>query len=72
MTRLKMLVHNDTTSHMRLRVNGLNGNDVEDMMYRLAPQSSKTIEFSAPAGSIPYFKLWDSGIAMVSWVKEKV
>lgn len=69
MIKLKVVINNDRKIPMRLRVQCGSKEAWECDYYILQTSEVVTIEFEAPEETVPYFKIWEDGSALLGSVK---
>lgn len=63
----EMTIFNDRKVPMRLQVqHDVGGDDI----YVLAPMDMKTVTLRHPDNTRPYFKLWETGQALLSFISK--
>jgi hypothetical protein len=69
---VKILINNDRKVVMTLNVqdssNLWNGKDP----YVIQPTEMKLVSIDVPEGEIPYLKIWETGVALLSTINPKV
>lgn len=68
--KTKLYVINDRSIKMILRVQAIEKPWEDQSFHVLQPAEGKLIEFEIPEGSFPYIKIWETGQAMISWMKD--
>jgi hypothetical protein len=70
---IKMVLFNDKTSALSVRVIDLNSQwDEGTGILVLAPQEIRIVNLQVPDDTIGYFKIWDNNVALLSYIKEEM